>query len=690
MSNKYFKKIFAAAFSLILLVCAFSVNVFASENTAYTYSISVNDEWIRTQDAYMASEIIFKDYDLSQPMDIFIKGRSLYAADSGNSRIVVYNLDTKTKEIMGEGLLNTPTGIFVKDDGTVYVADSGLKEVVVLNADGNLKMKIVRPKDSPLFSSKSTFEPKNVAVTSQDNIFVVGTGSHEGIMQFSSDGEFQGFFAANKRNLSLLERIQELVFTDEQKAQLLNRTSRPIENIDITDRDLLCTVTQDAGVTTEWSEAEAKVENRIKIHNMAGVNILGASKDIHDEWNFVDVASGKDGFTYTLSYTGVITEYDSQGNVLFSFGGRSMSTDRNGLFTVAQAIDIDENGLIYVLDKERAIVQVFYPTEYAALTHEATKILNNGDYAQSEKIWKSILDLNGMARIAHIGYGKSLMHQGDFKAAIKEFEIAHDKADYSDAFWEIRNEIINKLLPYVLVGLVILYILLTIYKRIARKKGFKLFKKREIESRFVKDILNVGNMLKHPLDNFYDLKVGTKGSVLSATVIYLAVTAVFVADMLFRGFLFAPQNISKISLLPVLIMLVVPLMLFVVGNSMVASINDGEGSLKNIYIITAYSLSPYLLITPFVVMASYAVTHNEAFILELVWFVGVVWSAALVFIGVMRTHDYTVGENIKNILITVFFMIMVVVAAAIMYVMWNTLISFISSVFGEVEFRVTG
>lgn len=684
------KKLMLSALCVLIVINLFSLNVFASENTTYTYTISVDDEWIRTQDAYMASEIIFKDYDLSQPSDIFILGRKLYVADSGNSRVVIYDLDTEKKTVVGEGILSEPSGIFVKPDGTLYVADIGLKEVVVLNSDGRLKMKITRPKDSPLFSSSAVFEPKNVAVTSQDNIFVVGVGSHEGIMQFSSDGEFQGFFAANKRNLTLIERIQELIFTEEQKEQLLNRTSRPIENIDVTDRDLLCTVTQDAGVTTEWREATEKVENRIKMHNMAGVNILAADEDIHDEWNFVDVASSKGGFTYTLSYTGVISEYDSQGNLLFSFGGRSMSIDRNGMFTVAAAIDLDDNGFIYVLDKERGIVQVFYPTDYAALTHEATTILNNGDYEQSEKIWKSILNLNGMSRVAHVGYGKSLMHQGDFKGALNEFKIANDKENYSDAFWEIRNEIINAVLPYLIIGLVILFAVSLIYKKIAKKKGFKLIKKPDIKSRTIKDLLNVFDMLKHPLDNFYDLKVGTKGSPLSAAIIYVAVTVVFIFDMLFRGYLFAPENISRLSVLPIILMLAVPLMLFVVGNAMVASINDGEGSFKNIFVVTAYSLSPYLIITPAVVVVSYGVTFNESFILDLIWFVGVAWSAVILFIGIMRTHDYTVSETVKNIFITLFFMLMAVVAAAILYVMWNTLVSFISSVFVEVDFRVTG
>lgn len=679
--------IFAVSFLLVFGISAVSVS--ASENTTYTYTISVDNEWIRTQDAYMPGEVLFSGYGLSQPNDIFVLGRKLYVADTGNSRIVITDLDTKEKTFMGEGILSAPSGIFVKSDGTVYVADGTAKAVFILGADGSVLKKIERPENSPLFGSKSVFEPKNVAVTSQNNIFVVGTGAHEGIMQFSADGEFQGFFAANKRNLSLLERIQELTFSDEQKAQLLNRTSRPIENIDITERDLICSVSQDAGVTTEWAKAEKKVENRIKLHNMAGVNILGADEDLNDEWNFVDVAAGNHGNLYAVTYTGVISEYDSSGELLFSFGGRSMSSDRSGLFNVAAAIDVGDNGFLYVLDKERGTVQIFYPTAYAEMTHTAASVLEKGDYKDSEELWNSILNLNGMSRIAHIGYGKSLFHQQRFKEALNEFKIANDKEDYSDAFWEIRNQAFNNAVPYLLIAAAVIYIICKAAGIIRKKKNIKRKVKQNNYPRFLSDMLNIFDMLKHPIDNYYDIKHGTKGTAASATAVYLLLMLVFVADMLFRGYLFAP-SLSNVSLLPVLIMLLVPLALWVLGNTMVASINDGEGSLKNIYTVTAYAVSPYIIITPFVVLLSYFVTYNEAFILQLIWFIGVAWSAVLLFLAVKQTHNYNVGETVKNILLTAFFMLMAVVAAAIMYVMWNSLVSFFSGVFGEVGFRVTG
>ena len=66
--------------------------------------------------------------------------------------------------------------------------------------------------------------------------------------------------------------------------------------------------------------------------------------------------------------------------------------------------------------------------------------------------------------------------------------------------------------------------------------------------------------------------------------------------------------------------------LWVIGNSMVSSINDGEGSIKNVYVMTAYSLAPYLLIIPPTVLLSYVLTLNEAFIIQLLWIAAVAWT----------------------------------------------------------------
>ncbi len=52
------------------------------------------------------------------------------------------------------------------------------------------------------------------------------------------------------------------------------------------------------------------------------------------EPNFVDITVGNYNQIYALTETGLIYEYDSEGNLIYSFGGRAISTERNGFFSL--------------------------------------------------------------------------------------------------------------------------------------------------------------------------------------------------------------------------------------------------------------------------------------------------------------------------------------------------------------------
>lgn len=273
------------------------------------------------------------------------------------------------------------------------------RAVFVFSASGERKLMIERP-DSKLFSELSDYTPKNVVVTTNGNIYVCSENAYEGLMQFSPEGEFEGYFGANHKHLTAKEIFSDLLLSDNMKQNELMRRPRTIKNLDINDRDLIYTVTQTNEYDIETQTHLAKQENCLKEYNLAGVNILSPNSFMQDAWNFEDVAAGQNGTVYAVTSTGLIYEYDSEGNVIFSFGGRAVSSDRNGLFTYATAIDTDEDGFIYVLDREKAFVEVFYPTDFAIMTHQAIFDLENGDYEAGEKSWGSVLALNGMSYLA--------------------------------------------------------------------------------------------------------------------------------------------------------------------------------------------------------------------------------------------------------------------------------------------------
>ena len=89
MRNKtgLLRRLCCAVLGLLLagLICVLPAHA-AGENTTYTYTLSADDEWIRTQDAYLPGKIYLKGAGLSQPQDLFLRGGDIYIADTGNHR----------------------------------------------------------------------------------------------------------------------------------------------------------------------------------------------------------------------------------------------------------------------------------------------------------------------------------------------------------------------------------------------------------------------------------------------------------------------------------------------------------------------------------------------------------------------------------------------------------------------------
>ena len=664
---------------LFLALGIMPINAAAQNATAYTYTLSVDGRWMRTQDAYLAGGILLKDIGMQKPEDIFIDKNRIYVADTGGRRIVVMDRTTGSVEFVGEGLLSSPTGVFADGEGRIFVADSGLEKVALFSPDGDVLRWYERP-DSPIFGKTTNFKPRKVLTDKGGNLYIVGEGSFDGIIQLGKKGEFLGYFGVNRTNVSLLEVLQDIFFTEEQKAKLFNRIPKTFHNIAIDNKGMIYSITQSI-------KGDA-----VKKHNVSGENILFESGNMMDEENFVDIAVGRYGQIYAVSETGLIYEYDSAGSLIFSFGGRAISTERNGLFTVASGIAVDENDFVYVLDRERGMVQVFYPTAFAGMMHRAVDLFEKGEYSESHRIWQEILRLSGISQIAHDGIGKGYFQAGNYEAAAKHFKIAQNRADYSEAYWEIRNLWLQENLGYILIALVLIRLALRLLGYYDRRYGIltpvKGSIKRVLDSKIVADVLYLKNFIRHPIDSFYYVRKDQKGSVLSATIIYFIALLVFIADYLFRGFLFNFHDARDTSYTYIVLLFFVPCALWVAGNYMVSSINEGEGRLKDVYIATAYSFAPFIMFMPVVIALTYVLTLNERFIIDFLTVIIWVWSGILLFIGLKEIHGYEIRDVVKNIFLSVFFMFIAVLAFSIIYMLWDQGAEFVNSILKEVSYRV--
>ena len=105
---------------------------------------------------------------------------------------------------------------------------------------------------------------------------------------------------------------------------------------------------------------------------------------------------------------------------------------------------------------------------------------------------------------------------------------------------------------------------------------------------YVKTLKYVFHVIFHPFDGFWDLKHEKRGSIRSGFLILLVTILAFFYQAIGKGYMFNPRATYSTVFLQV-IAVIVPVLLWVVGNWCLTTLFDGEGSMKDIFIATCYS-----------------------------------------------------------------------------------------------------
>ncbi len=154
------------------------------------------------------------------------------------------------------------------------------------------------------------------------------------------------------------------------------------------------------------------------------------------------------------------------------------------------------------------------------------------------------------------------------------------------------------------------------------------------------------------------------------------------------GFIFSPNVNSDASLLVEILIIFVPILLFVIVNYMVSTINDGEGRFKDIYIGTIYSLAPYLVFIIPITLISNVLTYNESFIYLFSTRIMYAWCLIILFIMIKEIHNFSFSETVRNIFVTVFGMIIMILVVFIVFVLVDQVYDFVYSIMKEAILRV--
>ena len=479
MKNR--RMLLPALLAAALLLATSVLPAFALDGYDYTYTYNYDfwGELRESPDAYRVEKVIsYSDIGLDTPMktpqSLFVAGEDVYVCDTGNNRILQlrrkgasFDLVRVIDEVKGAepSTFNAPYDIFVDDEGTMYVCDQNNNRIVKMDRDANYIMSFTKPTDET-FTQSITFLPSKLVVDVAGRVFALCKNVNKGLVKYEPDGEFTGFIGASEARFNWYDYIWKLLSTKEQRAQQANFVPTEYENIYMDPKGFIF-----ATIAT-FEEGDIETTKPIRRINSIGSDILirnarngreipmgdldwDDANEINGPSRLTDITVFDNGIYVALDrMRGRLFGYDTQGNMLWAFGGPGGS---DGYFKRPTAVEHMGYDLL-VLDQQECSITLFTPTDYGALIYTATEQYLKGFYEDSADTWRQVLVRNGNYDLAYVGIGRALLREDEYKEAMHCFEVARDAKNYGEALRLYRKvwveENIGWIFPVILVLLV--------------------------------------------------------------------------------------------------------------------------------------------------------------------------------------------------------------------------------------------
>ena len=539
--KNYVKSLLSGAMLVIMLAStalssfALPMNTDITDNYIYDYyGLSV-----AAPVAYKADMVLSAlDYGITanfEPVDLFATEEKLYVVDKGNSQILVldknYQLvktiralkDTEdfkipaiykwvldengepkadeTVSAYNKNVLNKPEGIYVTDEGMIYICDTENRRVVVCDEDGyvyNIYQGI-----SPSVLDNYVFKPLKITVDRTGSMQIVAYSVNRGLLEITSDGEFRTFFGAPAVSFNAADWFWRLIASDEQKKKLVRNVPTEFSNICIDSKGFIYATiaTVDAEsmasdyVTYEDSdEGVSGAGAPVQKLSPSGSDVLRRNGmfspigdlefSIMDPPQIVDVTIEEESGRYTIldAKTGRFFTYDIDGNLLYIGGGSS--TNQFGRVKNAASIALFGDDII-VSDTGNDTLTIYKITDYAKVINKAVSASANGRYEEALVEWQNVLSFNSGLYIAYTGLGKAQMRIAmadsdleGYEKALEYFTLANEKSYYSKTFKELRKDSLSENFTTIIVviavvgcGIVALYVVSKVRKKKKSKRG---------------------------------------------------------------------------------------------------------------------------------------------------------------------------------------------------------------------------
>lgn len=195
-------------------------------------------------------------------------------------------------------------------------------------------------------------------------------------------------------------------------------------------------------------------------------------------------------------------------------------------------------------------------------------------------------------------------------------------------------------------------------------------------------------VIVHPFDGFWDLTHEKRGSVGAATLIIFAVLVTRLIGLQHTSFLFSNVYWPEVNILQQCMSIILPLGIFVVGNWGLTTLFEGKGTLKDVYMMTGYALTPFVLIGLPMIFISNALTMEEAAFYDVFASITLLWCGGLLLCGMMQVHDFGLAKTLLFTLLTVLAMVIIIFLLLLFFTLVGDGVGYFSSIYREIVFRL--
>lgn len=707
MKKMFFRKAATLVIVLILLL-SFTISAFASSVRVDEIPTDTYTYWDNSVLAYSTKSV----YNFKKEID----GKSLgfefmslsdiandkegnsYVLDGAASTVFVLDSNYKFKysfgafEFKGEEIdFTDATGIEYRD-GKIFICDTYNARVLQLSADGTPENVIYLP-ESDLIPEDFIFKPIKVAVDSSGYIYVLSDGSYYGAILYSPEGEFLGFYGSNTVETGLgtaLQTIWEnLTMTDEKRANSARKLPYQFTDLFVDNMDFVYTATGRTGENlTE--------KGQIKRMNPGGINILTEGNDVTfgdlkkstvrfrgSTWridsNVCNVIVDEDAFIYALDReSSRIFIYDGDCNYISVFGGGNGDVSQKGAPKKISAIGMNGYDVI-VLDERKNNIAIFERTEYGKMFMSAQAMVLNGDYAEAKELWERVHALDKNNQLAYKGLAKAYVAVGDYEKALEYAKDGLDVETYDQAYTLMRNESLSENFnTYAIVAIVVVCVLI-VALRYKKKKNIVLVKSEKVKV--------LTKILTSPVESFTAIKQKKLGSFKIATILMLICYISEVAKSEWSGFQFVGTSGESFNSLLTLVKTIGAVLLFTIANWGVATLMQGRGTLKEIYVVTCYSLIPLIISNFAFSIITHFISLSEEPFLSILTTALLLYTVVLFIFGLMAIHDVSFGKFLGITILSIAGILVVIFVGVVVFLLAQQLYSFVMTIVNELQYR---